>query len=722
MYHELAVYAILCHRAATEPSTINTLALIYFLLYYADYRTTFIQVGAAFETYLQSDSLDQGEACASHFFGDAFATAVSAVLRHLASTATDTYIHDDLTLSDYTIPLPLDPTASPIPTTIADATAITAPLAFAIHAIITHALPPLRLVLASTKTHIFQPPLPPDHPATASRLAHLFPPGTSFSSTHFILAGTPIYWGEGFRVPLLASLTSYRDLLRRLLDVPAISPQLRLLLLTASCRPSAVHGLPLRNLPPSILIERHLSIPADFHPAVPTDTPFTIAARRLLHHALATCLRLPPDTFLASTLDFSTAIQLALQAAEGGVGLPDTSIIAPAAFLGATADTHRLLLADHVLAPAISAHHDYPTSTSAILREAHHHFYDITALPSFAALAYATSFCPDATPTKLIAASTGKFDIALLPTVASRHSQRTFSRARLAAFLDAALATDHPHLTTTARARLRLSAAPLAHHLFHAYYIPPTSALTPSQLQFLYLHRLGVGLPFIPSPPPATCAPKCRSFPPSRPIPPTNYLHPLLVHAYHHCSCGAGPYRHRRHDLIAKLIAAAARNELTATIDLKERLCSDSKSGKKVDIVVTAYDAVPPITAIDVTVSCALLDSYVSDASKDGNLIFAVRAKEKNEKHLAGCVDLERAFLPIVFTTHLGIGPSSAREWLDSLFTRSYLDEIAAGGSGCTTAHRRLIFYQSLQTVLVRVTTDMIQHLTSRAPPPADDA
>tara|TARA_B100000795_G_C22433253_1_gene299006 strand:+ start:274 stop:453 length:180 start_codon:yes stop_codon:yes gene_type:complete len=47
----------------------------------------------------------------------------------------------------------------------------------------------------------------------------------------------------------------------------------------------------------------------------------------------------------------------------------------------------------------------------------------------------------------------------------------------------------------------------------------------------------------------------------------------------------------------------------------------------------------------------------ISAACSADALYFSARAAGKNEKHLAGCVALGRAFLPVVFTTLLGIGP-----------------------------------------------------------------
>ena len=91
----------------------------------------------------------------------------------------------------------------------------------------------------------------------------------------------------------------------------------------------------------------------------------------------------------------------------------------------------------------------------------------------------------------------------------------------------------------------------------------------------------------------------------------------------------------------------------------------------KVDLVITAYDRSPSVTAIDVTISCPLLPTY-SPAAGATNVahIFDLRAFEKNDRHLAGSMAQGRTFLPIVFTTLGGIGPPEAVHYLDALFSR----------------------------------------------------
>ena len=212
----------------------------------------------------------------------------------------------------------------------------------------------------------------------------------------------------------------------------------------------------------------------------------------------------------------------------------------------------------------------------------------------------------------------------------------------------------------------------------------------------------------------------CPHSPPSRPIPDAHYFSEFIGHLYHHMACGAGGFRHRRHDALVRLIADLARQLISADVDISNRLCSSSSKGTKVDIVVRTLDRPPYALAIDVTVSCPLVPSHVTSAACSADALFSARAAEKNGKHLAGCVALGRAFLPVVFTTLLGIGPRDAREYLSGLFSDLYVAERLAGGSGHDANHRRVLFIQSLQATVVRANTRMA--LVLSAPPPAADA
>ena len=143
------------------------------------------------------------------------------------------------------------------------------------------------------------------------------------------------------------------------------------------------------------------------------------------------------------------------------------------------------------------------------------------------------------------------------------------------------------------------------------------------------------------------------------------------------------------------------------------------------DLVVTDYSRHPNTTAIDITVSCPMLQSHAAAAARDAAALFAARAAEKNNKHLAGSIAQERAFLPIVFSTLGGIGPPEALHYLDAFFAESYAAERAATGTTRHTAHLRTSFLQSLLATLTSATADMASRLThaaAAAPAAPDDA
>ena len=115
-----------------------------------------------------------------------------------------------------------------------------------------------------------------------------------------------------------------------------------------------------------------------------------------------------------------------------------------------------------------------------------------------------------------------------------------------------------------------------------------------------------------------------------------------------------------------------------------------------------------------------MIPTYAPAAATDATALFTARAAEKNNKHLAGSIAQERAFLPIVFSTLGGLGPPEAVHYLDSLFSEVYAAELAATGTTRRTCHLRTLFLQSLLVSLAAATADMAASLTRDAAAPAD--
>ena len=118
-------------------------------------------------------------------------------------------------------------------------------------------------------------------------------------------------------------------------------------------------------------------------------------------------------------------------------------------------------------------------------------------------------------------------------------------------------------------------------------------------------------------------------------------------------------------------------------------------------------------TAIDFTVSCPLLPSYISEAISDGNAIFATRALEKTKKHAAGSAHRGRHFLPFVITTFGGIGPASAWHYVDSTYSTSSAVASLSSTSFHALSAKKSNFLCSLQATLIRANFAMLTHHTS---------
>ena len=545
-----------------------------------------------------------------------------------------------------------------------------------------------------------QPGLAASDPASITRLLHLFPTGTR-TADHLILGGVPYGSHRGINTALSAAVQRYKSTLTRLLAIPAIPTQLRLLILLLSARPSSLFAHHLRALSPFYTTAASAS-----------HQSYARTLRSLLHTATAGILRIPHSLITSPDAAAATHLQILLPSALGGINLPDAVLLAHPASLASFADSLPLLLDDRILAPSLIDTASWAASASPTLSAVSSSFHEIA--PLLVSRIDTNPLHPSVRAR--LTARDGSLALSLLHAVGGRHSQSVFSHAVFAHLRDTLIAPTTA-LSDLSRARFRAAAAPLTHSLFTLYYIPAASSLDHEHIQFLVCHRLGIPLPFIrQTPPPSHCAPACHLFPPDRPIPLGHDLYATLGHLLHHLACGAGGFRTARHESLIHIIAEAARVLVQASVDTQKRLCSSAYRGTKVDIVISTFHLAPFIVAIDGTVSCPLSPAYMRAASHDADAIFVSRAKSKNHKHKTGCEDIGRAFLPIVFTTFGGIGPPEARAWLDSLFSTLYANERAAGGTGHETTHRRLLFFQSLQAVLVRSTTTMAIRLSAPMP------
>ena len=715
-----AILLILAHRAHLPSAhSLDRLLLLYFLSYYQKPTVTIIQVTRTFEFYLQTDALDQGEALASHLFGLAYATVLrSHLYPAIPQPFCITLIHDDTTL----IAPPFHPTRShpQPPTSPNELDPHITPLPYAIQLLETILRDIFRCELATGKTHLLQRPLPPSHPCNLQTLMHLFPTGTSITTSHIILAGIPIMTHDSHPLALTPVLSKFAKFTALLLSIPALDMQLSLLILTLSLRPSSRFGHLLRALPPGVLRDPITTNPALQH-GLPTHPHPTHSFCDVVRHHLATAfcgiLRIPLHHLLSAPSSTGTLFQFYIAATQGGVGLPDSLNISPPANLGSFICTLPILMHDPHLAPILQDCNNWPNLKSNTLSQVYHTFHFITQLKTFTtSQAYFSPLHPSII--SLLTDPSGKLSIYLMHNLANRHPQTAFSTPFFRHSLTEQL--NGPVLTDIAKARIRHAAHRGASYLFTAYYIPSACALSNAATQFKYLHHLGIDLPksILPSPPLPHCQDKCYLFPPSKPYPPNHFFTIHIAHGYHPLSCGVTGSRNNKHHALVRQAARTANTLHPGASSWKhERLSTSTLTGTIGDLVIEDSSLSPPITTLDITISCPLLPAYLKAAILSSETLFTVRTTEKNKKHLNGCISLGRHFLAVVFSSLGGIGPPESVEYLDRLFAETYADERRLGGSGSETQHQRTIFYQTLQAILATKSTIMIQTLTNYIPP-----
>ena len=715
-----AILLILTHRAHLPSAhSLDRLLLLYFLSYYQNPTVTIIQVARTFEFYLQTDALDQGEALASHLFGLAYATVLrSHLYPAIPQPFCITLIHDDTTL----IAPPFQPTQTrpQPPTSPNELDPHSTPLPYAIQLLETILRDIFRCELATGKTHLLQRPLPPTHQCNLQTLMHLFPTGTSITTTHIILAGIPIMTHGSQSHALTPILSKFAKFTALLLSIPALDMQLSLLILTLSLRPSSRFGYLLRAIPPGILRDPITTDPALLHdqstPHHPTHS-FCDVIRHHLANTFCGILRIPLHHLLSAPSSTATLFQFYIAATQGGVGLPDSLNISPPANLGSFICTLPILMHDPHLAPILKDCNRWPNLKSNTLSQVYHTFHFITQLKTFTtSQAYFSPLHPSII--SLLTDPSGKLSIYLMHNLANRHPQTAFStpffRYSLAERLDG------PALTDIAKARIRHAAHRGASYLFTAYYIPSACTLSNAATQFKYLHHLGIELPttILPSPPPPHCQALCHYYPPSKPYPPNHFFTIHIAHGYHPLSCGVTGSRHNKHNALVRQAARTANHLHPGSSSWKhERLSTSTISGTIGDLVIDDISLSPPVTTLDFTISCPLLPTFMNAAALASETLFTMRTTEKNKKHLNGCISLGRHFLPVVLSSLGGIGPPESVEYLDRLFAETYATERRLGGSGSETQHQRTIFYQTLQAILATKSTIMIQTLSNYTPP-----
>ena len=133
---------------------------------------------------------------------------------------------------------------------------------------------------------------------------------------------------------------------------------------------------------------------------------------------------------------------------------------------------------------------------------------------------------------------------------------------------------------------------------------------------------------------------------------------------------------------------------------------------------VFGFNAIP---AIDFTVSCPLLPTYLPAAVSDPQavILIATRATEKTAKHAAGSASRNRLFLPWVITTFGGMGTPSIWHYIDTIYAASASLARLSNSTFHAVARRKASFLATLQATLIRSCFAMLTaHTSASAPDP----
>ena len=288
---------------------------------------------------------------------------------------------------------------------------------------------------------------------------------------------------------------------------------------------------------------------------------------------------------------------------------------------------------------------------------------------------------------------------------AGLHPQGPLSHAAFKHMHEAALASP---VQMHAKARLRACTIGDATVLFNASNVAQHNGLTQLQATFVVCNTLGLHHPFITSAP--TCHPKCKGATPEEADNPLSVANHRL--AYHHLSCAAGGLLHARHDNLAQTIADVLQRHGGFSCQLTRNLGSSTTGGQKVDVIASSWRRAPQPWAIDVTVSCPMLPTYIQGAQHDAKDVMRRRDKEKTDKHGPGCEALGRTFAAAVYSTFGGV---YGKEWL-KLFDQIFHDNIQAdklaGGTGWRPAQDKVQAREQIITTLMRGSAAMASQLT----------
>jgi len=673
----------------------------YFLFIYSTPSRTVTQAGATLTETFMTDALDQGDGLSSIAFNLAYtpvlhhAVTSFPVPPHVEPLMAPLTIHDDATLAaPLTLQSPVPPFTEPVDC-----------LYPRLIAVVRDALlRGLRITLVPKKNVHCQPPLPADDPEHVSRLVpHLepselviFDPPPAKHPYHACrLAGGAFGTIAGRTTYGRALVDEYDRQLETFMAVPCVHRHSRLIILANNLRPNVRYNHHLRLMPPSVTA-----------PAGVAET-LVHRARRSYSTAIARLAGHAGNAIISAPASTATDAQAFTSAAEGGLDIPCPIILSRTAHLASTADSLPLLRGDPVTAEIASDPDSWHHSDCADFADAAASFRLFADQPTARRLASVEAEHPSALA-HAYDATTDTLVIGRLHLCAYRRLQAIMTSVMSAAVLAAHL----PTCDTLTRARVAAAKAEGAAALLTLLCLPQAIALADLPLSILICHRIGLAVtPLFHRGYPSTldlCGPICRVIRVDRPISAHPTLAYTLPHGYHQISCGCDRLRHARHDGLARAFAEQIADAATFAVDLVKHLAASPVSAKKIDLNLTSYARNPPTISFDFSVSCPLLPTYLSAAALDNSHIFRARASEKIRKHFAGCLLLDRLFMPAIYTTLGGVGPASLITFIDDVFRDAAVKEMQAGGRGHIARGRKRLLYAYTHSVIARSAADAI--------------
>ena len=193
--------------------------------------------------------------------------------------------------------------------------------------------------------------------------------------------------------------------------------------------------------------------------------------------------------------------------------------------------------------------------------------------------------------------------------------------------------------------------------------------------------------------------------------------HPLAYtapHAYHMLGCPKTSSRIDRHNHRTTVLHTSLCKTNIYTSNMVTGLFTSSASKKQIDLKLDSTHHSPTALALDTTISCLLLPTYLASTAVSAEAPLQARATHKITKHGGDCALLQRAFMPFVGDTLGGIGPPAFRWWLRDVFAAVALRARSDGEDPHAASFALEMLLANLLATLTRDNVNMIERLTIR--------